>query len=802
MTVEQQVDALTASVDNLKGAVVSKKATLDASVFDAQSATAQAQAAKANALSARDQAGAFKDAAYNAAQSAASAVAYQDLSAVALTKAVAAVDVFIYDTSKDSDGGAWRHRCTGTSWFNEALNTATRGSRRDFPAIAVIVAEVGKVTIYDGDDPALPMWMEFNRTTNSIWRYSDHNATSIFAVNGIVAVGKYNAANYGGIALIRFVADNIHGHSNARGDKAQGVYKGAISERNDSLGWDTSLLSLLPDARVRDIAITVLSNAPIDPATALPVPTYALATGSGTLVIRQDGTVVSSAETLEAGDVVFTPENELISGYYAAHLRIYGPVDKFTSPTFTQKGIIAGVAGGTVNVPFYMNSFTDGRAFGGTGTRGGLTKLILNSASIGSLCAAAISASYTTGWMPGAIKGAFLSDTETTSLVGATVEDSQFTGTGATDGWTIQATATNNNGVDQLNITTGASSNVVADKTVNGLTTGAWYKVQMARVSTGKNSAVFAGTSGTSYGTMGVAELTFKATATSQVLQIRAGGAAENIAIDSIKVERADADRSVASNGLVVKGTITRAPVATGAELVGYSGFASASYLEQLFTSAMDFGNSDFCAMGWIELNSAGYGGIFHLSAEKTSTSNPGFCLYYFPTGVGFKVGAQTAQSTVRPSGKTHVCGVRSGTTLLLYVNGSLVGTYPNTTNSATPSSGASLLVGGYYQTGVPIVASSNDKFALLRISGAAPTADQIRRIYEDEKVLFQENAACTIYGASEAVTALAHDPDTGLLHVGTSAGRSVFKGLRRVANTTTPVVTAIAAAGDLVVEQ
>jgi len=51
-------------------------------------------------------------------------------------------------------------------------------------------------------------------------------------------------------------------------------------------------------------------------------------------------------------------------------------------------------------------------------------------------------------------------------------------------------------------------------------------------------------------------------------------------------------------------------------------------------------------------------------------------------------------------------------------------------------------------------------------------------------------------------VTALAHDPDTGLLHVGTSAGRSVFKGLRRVANTTVPVGVAIAAAGGMVVEE
>lgn len=812
MTVEQQVDALATAVDGVKASVATKKATLDASVADAQAQTALAQTSKTATLSARDQASAFKDAAYTAAQSAASAVAYQDLTALALSKAVTAVDVFIYDTSKDSDGGAWRHRCAGTSWFNETLNTATRGARREFPAVAVLVLEKGKLTIYDGDDPDLPMWMVINGYSIGVYLFLDGygcEATSIAARNGaLVATGKPNADpsegdNFGGALIFNFVSDTTQKIGTDGYNSNFGIENGVRVVNFGPLGtFQRSPVVRLPNGWINDVAMTVLPDAQENPSTGLPELTLAFATKGGVAVLRQDGSVISSSETLEAGDVVFTPENELISGYYAAHLRIYGPVDQLSSPTFAQKGIVAGVVGGTINVPFYMSSFTDGRAFGGTGSRAGLTKLMLNSASIGSLCAAAIASSYTTGWMPGAVKGVFLADTDTSSLVGAIVEDSQFTGTGVTDGWTIQATATNNNGVDQLNVTTGASSNVAAEKTITGLTAGAWYKVQMARISTGKNSAVFAGTSGSAYGTIGVAELTFKATATTQPLQIRAGGAAENITIDSIKVERADADRSVSGNGLVVKGTITRAPVAAGAELVGYSGFASANYLEQLFTSAMDFGAGDFCAMGWVELNSTGYGGIFHLSGEKTSTANPGFCLYYFPTGVGFKVGAQNAQSAVRPSGKTHICGVRSGTTLLLYVNGSLVGTYPNATNSATPSSGASLLVGGYYQTGVPIVASSNDKFALLRISATAPTADQIRRIYEDEKALFQENAACTLYGASDAVTALAHDPDTGLLHVGTSAGRSVFKGLRRVANTTTPVATAIAACGDLVVEQ
>jgi len=62
-------------------------------------------------------------------------------------------------------------------------------------------------------------------------------------------------------------------------------------------------------------------------------------------------------------------------------------------------------------------------------------------------------------------------------------------------------------------------------------------------------------------------------------------------------------------------------------------------------------------------------------------------------------------------------------------------------------------------------------------------------------------NAKATLYGTSDTITALAYDDDTQLLHVGTSSGRSVFDGLRRVENTTTAVATAISAVDGLVVE-
>jgi hypothetical protein len=95
----------------------------------------------------------------------------------------------------------------------------------------------------------------------------------------------------------------------------------------------------------------------------------------------------------------------------------------------------------------------------------------------------------------------------------------------------------------------------------------------------------------------------------------------------------------------------------------------------------------------------------------------------------------------------------------------------------------------------------SDGGVALLRISATAPSEEQINKMYNDEKHLFATNAKATLYGTSDAVTALAYDDDTELLHVGTSAGRSVFQGLNRVDNTTDAVGATISASNGLVAE-
>jgi hypothetical protein len=259
------------------------------------------------------------------------------------------------------------------------------------------------------------------------------------------------------------------------------------------------------------------------------------------------------------------------------------------------------------------------------------------------------------------------------------------------------------------------------------------------------------------------------------------------------------------SLGLIVNGTITRTKVAPGADLVAYSGFSSSNYLEQPYNSDLDFGTGDFCVMGWVKVASngkhlmwRGVGG----SAAGANSVNVGISSGGYPfvrvTDASEVPDLLIGSSPIPLNVWGHVVGLRRSGYLEVFLNGSWIGSFASTKDVSNGL--ASLLVGVTNYAGS--ISSAIDNIAFLRISATAPTAEQIAKIYNDEKVLFQENAQATLYGASDAVTGLAYDEDTDLLHVGTSAGRSIFNGLRRINNTTTGVTTAISATNGVIAEQ
>jgi hypothetical protein len=235
------------------------------------------------------------------------------LEEIALSKADTAVDVFVYDTRKDSDGGAWRKRTQNTSWYNETLNTGTRGSRREFPAVAVIVGELSQVTIYDGDDPSLPIWMVCNTDSVNRWIRSNATIRSVTALNGIIMVGANGGdTNTSLLSQMDLLGDKLERHFDAN---VHLIDERGVSYRNNTFVTTKAGTQSIVNRYVNDVAMTVLPNAPIDAATGLPVPTIAVATDGGVSVITDSGAVYDVTETIGPDSthaINFTEDNKII----------------------------------------------------------------------------------------------------------------------------------------------------------------------------------------------------------------------------------------------------------------------------------------------------------------------------------------------------------------------------------------------------------------------------------------------------------------------------------------------------------
>jgi hypothetical protein len=244
--------------------------------------------------------------------------------------------------------------------------------------------------------------------------------------------------------------------------------------------------------------------------------------------------------------------------------------------------------------------------------------------------------------------------------------------------------------------------------------------------------------------------------------------------------------------------------VATGADLVAYSGFNGSNALVQPYNSDMDWGTGDFHYMVWVyHRDVTGLYGI--ISRQTFGQSSGNRFQFQSDTNSEYHLYAGSNQGnmgSIRLNVWSQLAIVRSGSTVNFYQDGISVRSWTDSTNYTNVA--APLRVGGL-SLGSDITdnsyGASGVDFALFRTGASAPSPEQIKKIYNDEKVLFQENAKATLYGSSDAVTALAYDDDTELLHAGTSAGRSVFQGLKRVDNTTDAVGSAISASNGMVAE-
>ena len=743
-----------------------------------------------------------------------SSTAKLNLSGISSTISSTAVDVFVYDTRKDSDGGQWRKRTQHTSWYNETLNTATRGSRRDFPAVAVIVATDTTITIYDGDDPDMPIWMVFNLGYE----------TYIGMINGLKSVAMFNGimshcGTYD-LHVTNFISDKTNRYGDSSGITVN--HKQPISGRNDNTSgnYNGPTTPNIINRTGNDVSMTVLPNAPIDSATGLPVPTIAVATNGGVSVLKDDGTVVNITGQTEAPyRIIFNRNNSneiVTSGYWTRVMKVYNIPTSSIGEGGQLRYYVDSEApkipfgGGAMLFESAINNELITSVSGGTPANG-FYRISENLQSKTNGMVAYATTSFNTGWMHGDIKGAWLSDTSTVSVTGTElVTNGTFTTN--TTGWTANGSGTNSFSVvsSALSVVRGSSGLGAGEPYQNiTLTAGVTYTLSYQITSGDMTVILFDGTIGgstifsRSSSTTGWYNDTFTVSTTGikQLLFIP-NNSNTTAVIDNVSIRFAERDRSVNNKSLAVYGTITKSVVATGSNLVGYGGWSSSNYLQQPYNSALNFGTGDFSIMGWMNDSASSgsqtfvYWGIDGETGGRLLLSSTGTVFNFYAVTAGWS--GEATVPTIRGRGWTHICCTRTGTRTEVYVNG-VKGT-TGTAASDLSNSSAVLRLG--YRTTTSAESANSSSISLVRFSASVPSPTQIAKIYNDEKALFQPNSQCTLYGSSDAVTALAYDDTTKLLSVGTSSGRSDFQGLERINNTTTAVTTAISASNGLIAEQ
>jgi hypothetical protein len=188
-------------------------------------------------------------------------------------------DVFIYDTTADSDGGRWIDWATTNKlgWYTETLDDGPgdpctlnddRCYNHAFPRRAILVVTTNALYIFDAATNNL--WMKFSQHADGYALGVDTNndPSSVTALNGVVYVGA-NGTAAGGLYAFDFVNDRMWNYNGTNRSAANA----GITSRNSAISYSVdsdTKLEISPVActggaaidweNVNDVYATVATN--------------------------------------------------------------------------------------------------------------------------------------------------------------------------------------------------------------------------------------------------------------------------------------------------------------------------------------------------------------------------------------------------------------------------------------------------------------------------------------------------------------------------------------------------------------
>ena len=155
-------------------------------------------------------------------------------------------DVFVYDTARDTDGGAWTNSSKSqvVSWYTESkddgagdacnISSDDRCGTSAFPKKAILTATNDALYIFDANSNNL--WMKFTQaSTGALGADSNNNPSSVFAQNGIIYVGT-NGSSGTGMYAFDFPGDKMIRYNTTNAGQADV----AISGRNSTVTYNVN----------------------------------------------------------------------------------------------------------------------------------------------------------------------------------------------------------------------------------------------------------------------------------------------------------------------------------------------------------------------------------------------------------------------------------------------------------------------------------------------------------------------------------------------------------------------------------
>lgn len=356
---------------------------------------------------------------------------------------------FVYETRLDADGGQWRERMAHTSWYNEPAS-GTRGLRKKFPSTALIIVRANKLDIHDADDVNLSLWMTFSHGTE---RWLNAGATGVTAHNGVIFVTT-NA----GILMFDFPNDDGFHFSNDKRYR----FSTPVSRRNDTatvlldVGYffnatNTALIDSNVFYGLERVVAGCSAASYIDAQTGLNRGYVAAVAEDHGHVMLPSRRVLNVGSDDNFYDVALSPYADVIMAGAAA-LKVYRAnqlyvgqtdldVDGYINPSFEYKSQ-ASSEHNKISVPVYTGGghpvrvAANRKAIVATWKNAAsqliLARIIENKTDPNRSMVSYQSADWSSGWMIGDTKGAWLANSKTADRSGR--------GTSLTENGTVPAT--------------------------------------------------------------------------------------------------------------------------------------------------------------------------------------------------------------------------------------------------------------------------------------------------------------------------------------------------------------------------